>query len=172
MYYFWSTCSMIVHLLLKHPILTVALGLAGAAAFVKPIVGNYSSVANLESSAVFQEKIKEVNVSAGKTIDGAERYFQAILKVGGNDPAGLNRKALDDICGKIPDCPLNYDQILKNPGESVRFARLYFYELVNKYGAVETAVTAYHYGPTTVDKILKEGGKPPGDYLEKVKKHL
>lgn len=175
MYTITSCCQLLIHLLLKHPILTIAMGVLGASIFLVPLVktpmGENTEWA-VASNQQFIEKLKKVNEDPDfpKEMEEAERWFQAILAVGKGDP-GITRAALKDLeramnqgeMGKYPDCPIVYDVLKADNETKSRYARLYFYDQVRRFQNPEIAVLAYRYGPTNTSKIVKnyKAGKLP-----------
>ncbi|MCX6765677.1 MAG: hypothetical protein NT136_01815 [Candidatus Moranbacteria bacterium] len=198
-----SLCSALLHLLLKHPILIIALGLAAVVSITS--IGFKEDPSNVEQK--IQAKIEEVTspqkekmaneapptfkaimkAESGlslELLESAQIYFEAISRLGGVvkgahpdkksfGPPGLTRIALEDVLKKLPDCKdLGFDEILNDSEASTKFAYLYFLDLIYRFKSVETAVIAYHHGPTFVQKSLKEGKKLPRGYLDKVRSIL
>lgn len=186
MYTVTSCCQLLIHLLLKHPILTIAMGLIGASIFLVPMVKTPSGD-NTEwavaSNQQFIEKLKKVNDDPRypKEREEAERWFQAILAIGKGDP-GITKAALKDLeramnqgeMGKYPDCPI-VKEVLRSDNETkARYARIYFYDQIRRFQNPEIAVLAYRYGPTNTSKITKDykAGKLPKEqaaYLRNLK---
>ena len=163
-----NSCSLIVHILLKYPILALVLGISAAANFVNPMVHD-------TESSRFQVEIKVLESKLSLAAMGeAEKMFEAILKVMHSDgvsygPAGLTRPVLKDVCKRLQVCSLEektLDKILNSPRESVKYAKLYFYDMVHRFGSVEIAVIAYNAGPTKVASMIREGKKLPQSYLK------
>jgi hypothetical protein len=191
-----STCSAFIHLLLKFPVLIVALGLIGAVTFIKPY-------ANTPDNPALSSKVKTATVQqiqladkAPKTfnaiakaesdldkdiIEEAQKYFDAMTELGnetiGVHPdgksygsTGLTEVALKDVMGAFPDCAsFGYSEILTDDTAVMQFSYLYFLNLIHRYKSIDIAVTAYHYGPTKVDKWRKHKHKLPTKYLNTVK---
>jgi hypothetical protein len=233
-----GSCSALVHVLMRVPILVVLLGLLGAADFVRPYLagktaeeviqdGNFTAkvgelagnqakreMSEAAPTVFFSGIIKQETGTDAAEIEkcfaqgsmpaterekdacreierlivdnrGEEgRYFTAILKAGGNKwpgvhpdgvsygPAGLTRDALRDVFRQLPDCySLGYDEVLNTPGLSIKFAYLYFLDQIHGFGSIDSAVNAYHYGPTKAKKMEKTR-KVQSPYLKKVRKHL
>jgi len=177
-------------LLLKHPILAIAMGLVGASIWLTPIVKTptgYSTEWAVVSNQEFIEKMEKVNNDPMfvKKTEEAEKWFQAILTVGKGDP-GITKAALKDLerlmnqgeMGKYPDCPIDIPNLLKSDNETkATYARLYFYDQVRKFQNPELAVLAYRFGPANTAKIVKDykAGKLPKEqraYLNNTKKAL
>jgi len=51
---------------------------------------------------------------------------------------------------------------------NVRYGLYYFKKLEMKYGRKDYALAAYNFGPTYVDRIIREGDRIPSDYASKV----
>jgi len=190
MYTITSCCQILIHLLLKHPILAIAMGLVGASIWLTPIVKTptgYSTEWAVVSNQEFIEKMEKVNNDPMfvKKTEEAEKWFQAILTVGKGDP-GITKAALKDLerlmnqgeMGKYPDCPIDIPNLLKSDNETkATYARLYFYDQVRKFQNPELAVLAYRFGPANTAKIVKDykAGKLPKEqraYLNNTKKAL
>ncbi len=195
-----SLCSALIHFLFKYPILVIALGLTGSAAMVSNWLGDPSTAdqkaqakieqvitAKIQKNAndappTFKAVVKAESSLELKLLEDARINFEAIKKLGGNisgvhpdnksyGPPGLTRIALEDVFRKLPDCKnLGFNEVLNDPEASTKFAYLFFLDLIHRFRSVETAVIAYHHGPTFVQKSLKEGKKLPRGYLDKVKK--
>jgi len=177
-----SWCSAFVHLLIKHPILAVGLGLAAAANFLSPQLLD-RLVPEVERSAVFRAKIQklEADPMISELAKQSEPAFRAIIAVAAEKrtsipgtvaeeteiivqdfygPAGITRMALEDVLLKIPACQnLGYDKVRNDPELSAELAYLYFLDLIhvglNK--DAETAVKTYNYGPIRVKGATEEG---------------
>ncbi|MCF7835782.1 MAG: lytic transglycosylase domain-containing protein [Candidatus Marinimicrobia bacterium] len=187
-----SSCSAAIHLLIKHPILVIGLGLATTVSFLGLGAEEMTPqlVQKIERSSVFRAKIKELEAHPDifeltqKSVE--EKWFTAIKKVESGDkrigvhpdgvsygPAGLTKNAWKDVIGKIPCCKdLGYDEILNEAELSTSFAYIYFLELIHVFRDIETAVIAYNNGPTQVKKWQKANRPLPKGYLNKVKSHL
>lgn len=189
-------CGTVVHVLLAYPILTVALGLGGAAYFVKSFILDKPPPYTIEVTAKqamehpkFQAKIREVENIPGvkKLTEDADRIFQGILLVesGGRQidvhpdgvsygPAGLTLPALKDVHRKVCNASekLNYRAILTDPRESVKFAKLYFLDQVHRFGNVKTAAIAYHHGPTRVARWIRHHKPLPEGYWREIQKSM
>jgi hypothetical protein len=168
MYTLTSCCQLLIHLLLKHPILTIAMGVVGASIFLTPMVktptGDNTEWAVVSNQA-FVEKVKKVTDDPyyPKKMEEAERWFQALLATDKGDP-GMTRAALKDLeramnqgeMGKHPDCPI-VNEILKSDNETkTRYARIYFYDQMRRFENPEIAVLAYRYGPTNTSRMVKD----------------
>lgn len=190
MYTVQSCCALIIHLLLKHPILAIAMGVVGASIFLSPIVKTptgYNTEWAVVSSQEFIEKIEKVNNDPNypKKAEEAERWFQAVLATDKGNP-GITKAALKDLermmnqgeMGKYPDCPIEVSELLKSDNETKSaYARIYFYDQIRRFQNPELAVLAYRYGPTNTSKIAKnyQAGKLPKEqkaYLNNVKMAL
>jgi len=51
---------------------------------------------------------------------------------------------------------------------NVRYGLYYFKKLEKKYGRRDYALAAYNFGPTYVDRVIKEGERVPLDYASKI----
>ncbi|MCX8030014.1 MAG: hypothetical protein N3A59_00350 [Thermodesulfovibrionales bacterium] len=190
MYTLQSTCALIIHLLLKHPILAVAMGVVGASIFLTPLVKTpegYNTEWSVISNQAFTEKVDKIKADPlyTKRQHEAERWFQAVLALDNGKP-GITKAALKDLerminqgeMGKYPDCPIEIPDILRSDNETkVAYARLYFYDQMRRFQNPELAVLAYRYGPTNTAKIVKNynAGKLPKEqrsYLSNLKKAL
>lgn len=190
MYTLTSCCQILIHLLLKHPILTVAMGLVGASIFLNPIVktpSGYTTEWAVVSSQEFIEKQEKINndPTYAKKMGEAERWFQAILATDKGNP-GITKAALKDLernmnqgeMGKYVDCPIGGDELSRSDNETkAAYARIYFYDQMRRFQNPELAVLAYRYGPTNTAKIVKDynAGKLSKQYkayLDNVKKSL
>ncbi len=190
MYTVQSVCALLIHLLLKHPILAIAMGVVGASIFLTPLVKTpegYNTEWAVVSSKEFVEKIEKINNDPiyPKKMEEAERWFQAILATDKGNP-GITKAALKDLermmnqgeMGKYPDCPIDVPDLLKGDNATkATYARIYFYDQIRRFQNPELAVLAYRYGPTNTAKILKDyqAGKLPKEqkaYLTNVKKAL
>jgi hypothetical protein len=194
-----NPCSSFIHLLLKFPVLIVALGLAGAVFFLQPFANNpddpaiMAKVNSVKANTVkMSEKTPTVFDAIVKTesnldkdiLEESKKHFDAINALGGDivgvhpdgkshGSSGLTKIAAKEVSKKLPDCAsLGYDEIFNNDVAITQFSYLYFLDLVHKYKSINTAVTAYHYGPTKVDTWKKEGKPLPTEYLKKVKSHI
>lgn len=185
-----SVCALIIHLLLKHPILAIAMGVVGASVFLTPLVKTptgYNTEWAVVSSQEFIEKIEKINNDPAypKKMGEAEKWFQALLSVDKGNP-GITKAALKDLermmnqgeMGKYPDCPTDIPNLLKSDNQTrATYARLYFYDQMRRFQNPELAVLAYRYGPTNTAKIVKnyQVGKLPKEqkaYLNNVKMAL
>lgn len=190
MYTVQSACALLIHILLKHPILAIAMGVVGASIFLTPIIKTpegYNTEWAVVSNKEFVEKMDKINndPSYAKKMEEAERWFQAILSLDKGNP-GITNAALKDLermmnqgeMGKYPDCPIDRPNLLKSDNETrATYARIYFYDQVRRFQNPELAVLAYRYGPTNTAKIVKNyhAGKLPKDqkaYLANVKKAI
>lgn len=190
MYTVQSCCALIIHLLLKHPILAIAMGVVGASVFLSPMVKTptgYNTEWAVVSSQEFVEKIDKVNSDSTfiKKTEEAEKWFQAVLATDKGNP-GITKAALKDLerminqgeMGKYPDCPIEVPNLLKSDNETkATYARLYFYDQMRRFQNPELAVLAYRYGPTNTAKMVKnyQAGKLPKEqkaYLKNVKMAL
>lgn len=197
MYTFKGLCSTTVHVLLAYPILTLTLGLGGAAYVVKSFILDKPPPYTVEVTAkqvmenpAFQEKVREVEAVPGakELVGEAEKVFQGIILVesGGNmqigvhpdgvshGGAGLTPPALKDVHRLVCNASekLDYQAILNDPEESVKFARLYYYEMVNRFGGVKIGAIAYHHGPTRVARWIRYHKPLPQSYWRKVQKAM
>lgn len=199
MYIFKGLCSTAVHILLSRPILIVGLvGLGAAAMYVKSFIREQPPPYTIEVTAkkvmenhAFVEKIQEAekNPGAQELVDEAEKVFQGIILVesGGDEhisvhpdgvshgPAGLTLPALKDVHRLVCNSSekLDYRAILNDPEESVKFAKLYFLHMVQSFGGdLKIGTTAYHYGPTRVQRLVHRGKPLPQDYWNKVQKAM
>jgi len=190
MYTIQSCCALLIHLLLKHPILAIAMGVVGASIFLTPLVktpDGYNTEWAVISNPTFVEKMEKINndPTYPKKMQEAERWFQAILATDKGNP-GITKAALKDLerminqgeMGKYPDCPIEVPNLLKSDNETrATYARLYFYDQIRRFQNPELAVLAYRYGPTNTAKIVKDyqAGKLPKEqkaYLKNVKMAL
>jgi len=190
MYTVQSCCALIIHLLLKHPILAIAMGVVGASVFLNPLVKTpegYNTEWAVISNPAFIEKMDKLNNDPNhlKKTEEAERWFQAILATDKGNP-GITKSALKDLerminqgeMGKYPDCPIEVPDLLKSDNETrATYARLYFYDQMRRFQNPELAVLAYRFGPTNTAKMVKnyQAGKLPKEqksYLNNVKMAL
>ncbi len=190
MYTLQSSCSLLIHLMLKYPIMIIAMGLVGFSIFLTPLVKTPSGD-NTEWAVVsnpeFVQKYTAISTDPQyiNKMDEAERWFQAIVSDGKGDP-GITKSALKDLerlmnageFKKFPDCPLGLSDILNSDNETkARYARIYFYDQMRRFKNPEVAVLVYRFGPTKTDKIVKnyKAGKLPKEqkeYLANVKMAL
>lgn len=189
-----SPCSALIHTLVKYPILVIAIGLAAAGLFLtenKDIPALQEKIASvstpkIEAKADKVEPLFAAIMKAESNLDKdmvelTEKYFDAMTQLGGNHfgvhpdgksygAPGLTTQAIDDITRKLPTCAsFGYNDILDNDLATEQFAYLYFLDLVHKYKSIDTAVNAYHYGPTRIHRWRAEGKHIPTEYLNKVK---
>ncbi len=195
-----SPCSLVLHVLIKYPILVILMGLLGAGAFVtnaikqpdsdKVIEAKVASLAINKKAAARADKapttfdaiIKAESNLDKSMLEESKKYFDAIVSLGNGiigvhpdgksfGPAGLTRKALIDVLRKIPSCNniAGTDEILNSETANIQFAYLYFLDLIHRYKSVDTAITAYHYGPTRVDAWRQSDKQLPTAYLNRVK---
>lgn len=190
-------CGTVVHILLAYPILTVALGLGGAAIFVKSFILDKPPPYIIETTAKqvmehpkFQAKVhalEEIPSVKKLTLD-AERIFRGILLVesGGRvvkgvhpdrcsyGPAGLTPPALKDVHRKVCNASekLDYQAILNDPEENVKFAKLYFLDQVHRFKSIKIGAIAYHHGPTRVARWIRRHKPLPEGYWQKILKSL
>ena len=193
-------CSLVLHLLIKYPILVIVMGLLSAGAFVtnatkqldpdKVIEAKAASLAiNKKPVALankapntFDAVIKAESNLDKSILEESKKTFDAMVSLGNGTigvhpdgksfgPAGLTRNALIDVLRKIPTCEdiAGTNEILNSETANIQFAYLYFLDLVHRYKSVDTAVTAYHYGPTRVYAWRQSGKKLPTGYLNRVK---
>lgn len=179
MYNLQSCCSLLIHLVLKHPILVLAMGLVGLSIFLMPLVKTPTGY-NTEWAVVSNQEFvqKDTTISADSQyinkMDEAERWFQAILSIGKGDP-GITKSALKDLerlmnageFKKLPDCPLSISDILHSDNETkTKYARIYLYDQMRRFKNPELAVLAYRFGPTNTAKIVKnyKAGKLKKEY--------
>ena len=138
MYNPMSSCSAFVHLLMKHPVLIIAVGLASASGLIVQQFNN-------PEKTILVDTIKEAENNFGaNTVAMAKARFN-IIKNTGN---GLNNMTVKDVLGKIPACQnLNEEEIRDNPELLEKVAFLYFLDLIYKSeGDIETATTAFKSG--------------------------
>ncbi len=191
MYTVQSCCALIIHLLLKHPILAIAMGVVGASIFLTPLVKTpegYNTEWAVVSNQAFIEKMDKINNDPNhpKKMEEAERWFQAILATDKGNP-GITKAALKDLerminqgeMGKYPDCPIEVPNLLKSDNQTrATYARIYFYDQMRRFHQnPELAVLAYRFGPTNTSKMAKnyQAGKLPKEqkaYLKNVKMAL
>ncbi|MCJ7483583.1 MAG: transglycosylase SLT domain-containing protein, partial [Thermodesulfovibrionales bacterium] len=179
-------CSLVLHVLIKYPILVIVMGLLGAGAFVtnatkQPNSENFieakvtSLATNKEAVALenkapntFDAIIKAESSLDKSMLEESKKYFDALTSLGKGPigvhpdgksfgPTGLTEIALTDVLRKIPTCEdiAGTNEILNSETTNIQFAYLYFLELIYRYKSVDTAITAYHYGPTRVDAWRK-----------------
>ncbi len=158
-----SSCSAFIHVLLKHPVLVIALGIIGATGMLK---GDGSN----QTETILIEQIESAEKVAGKeTAAEASKWFQAIQQTN----IGLSHLAVKDVLGKIPACQnLSQEALQDQPKMVESIAFLYFLDLINRFGDIETAVVAFYSGPTQTQEWLDDGTPLPEDYLNQVKKYL
>ncbi|MFA6284923.1 MAG: transglycosylase SLT domain-containing protein [Parcubacteria group bacterium] len=137
----------------------------------------------------FQAKVRETEKVPGarELTDEAEKVFQGIVMVESGDkeigvhpdgvshgPAGLTLPALKDVHRLVCNSSekLDYQAILKNPVESRKFAKLYYLEMVHRFGDVKTAAIAYHHGPTRVSRWIRQHKSLPDSYWNKVQEAM
>jgi hypothetical protein len=195
-----SPCSLVLHVLIKYPILVIVMGLLSAGAFVnnatkqpdpdKVIEAKVASLAiNKKAVALankapntFDAVIKAESNLDESILEESKKTFDAMVSLGNGTigvhpdgksfgPAGLTKIALRDVLKKIPTCEdiAGTNEILNSETANIQFAYLYFLDLIHKYKSVDTAVTAYHYGPTRVDAWRQSGKQLPTAYLNIVK---
>jgi len=193
-------CSLVLHVLIKYPILVIVMGLLSAGAFVtnaikqpdsdKVIEAKVASLAINKKAAAHADKapttfdamIKAESNLDKSMLEESKKYFDAIVSLGRGSkgvhpdgksfgPSGLTKYALDDVFRKLPDCEdiAGTDEILNSETANIQFGYLYFLDLIHRYKSINTAVTAYHYGPTRVDAWRQSGKKLPTAYLNRVK---
>ncbi|MBI3631130.1 MAG: hypothetical protein HY221_02225 [Candidatus Sungbacteria bacterium] len=141
--------------------------------------------ASVASEAVVAQKSGVYITSAYLAALGdSTRYFEAILNARrardsrgvhpdgkSYGPSGLTPIAVRELLRKIPDCTsLSVKKVLLTPEENLKLGYLYFLDLVHRFRNVETAVVAYHIGPTKVSLLLRKGKPIPRRYLDTVKK--
>jgi len=143
---------------------------------------NESNVDMADKSLPVFKGIAAAETGAETTADDPEVWFEKIkfpkTKSTGvhsdgvsYGPAGLTKMALTDVLRKIPSCvELGYEEILNDPEASTKFAYLYFLDLINRFGNIETAVIAYNFGPTRTARYIRQSKPLPTDYLEAVRK--
>jgi hypothetical protein len=195
-----GVCSLVLHVLIKYPILVIVMGLLGAGSFVtnatkqpdpdKVIEAKVARLAtNKEADALanrapntFDAVIKAESGLDKSMLEESKKYFDAMTCLGKGPvgvhpdgksygPTGLTEIALTDVLKKIPTCKdiAGTEEILNSETANIQFAYLYFLELIHRYQSLDTAITAYHYGPTRVDAWRQAGKKLPTDYLNRVK---
>jgi len=59
-------------------------------------------------------------------------------------------------------------ETLFDPVANVRLGVSYLDELVDRFGDIEVALTAYNWGPTRIARRLREGGQLPVQYTDRV----
>lgn len=57
---------------------------------------------------------------------------------------------------------------LFDPASNVRIGVAYFAEMMDRFGNVDLALTAYNIGPNRTARILADGGKPPKRFSQAV----
>ncbi len=195
-----GVCSLVLHVLIKYPVLVIAMGLLGAGAFATNAIQQPNSDKLIETKVASLAANKEAAARAGKAPntfdaiikaesgldksmpDESQKYFDALSSLGKGPvgihpdgksfgPAGLTEIALTDVIKKLPACKdiAGTNEILNSETANIQFAYLYFLDLIHKYRSLDTAITAYHYGPTRVDTLRQSGKTLPTDYLNKVK---
>ena len=195
-----SPCSLVLHVLIKYPILVIVMGLLSAGAFVtnatkqpdsdKVIEAKVASLATNKKAVALANKapntfdavIKAESSLDKSMLEESKKYFDALTSLGKGaigvhpdgksfGPAGLTKIALRDVLKKIPNCEdiAGTNEILNSETANIQFAYLYFLDLIHRYKSVDTAITAYHYGPTRVDAWRQSDKQLPTDYLNRVK---
>jgi len=195
-----SPCSLVLHVLIKYPILVIVMGLLSAGAFVtnatkqpdsdKVIEAKVASLATNKKAVALANKapntfdavIKAESSLDKSMLEESKKYFDALTSLGKGaigvhpdgksfGPAGLTKIALRDVLKKIPCCEdiAGTNEILNSETANIQFAYLYFLDLIHRYKSVDTAITAYHYGPTRVDAWRQSDKQLPTDYLNRVK---
>ncbi len=193
-------CSLVLHVLIKYPILVIVMGLISAGSFVTNAVKQPDSDKIIETKVASLAIKKEAVALANKApntfdalikaesrldkymLEESKKYFDASTSLGKGaigvhpdgksfGPSGLTEIALRDVLRKIPTCEdiAGTNEILNSETANIQFAYLYFLELIHRYENVDTAITAYNYGPTRVDAWRQSGKKLPKDYLSRVK---
>lgn len=61
------------------------------------------------------------------------------------------------------------NEILYDPSKNIRMGVYFFHKLYQRFGDIDTALTAYNYGPTYVKKVLRKGKRLPKNYSQKVR---
>jgi hypothetical protein len=193
-------CSIVLHALIKYPILVIVMGLLGAGAFVTnatrqpdpdtvieakvaSLAANNKAVALANNAPNTFDAVIKAESGLDKSMrEESKKYFDAMTSLGKGPvgvhpdgksygPTGLTEIALIDVLNKMPTCKdiAGTDEILNSETANIQFAYLYFLELIHRYQSLDTAITAYHYGPTRVDAWRESGRKLPTDYLNRVK---
>ncbi|MDD2677970.1 MAG: hypothetical protein WC042_02390 [Candidatus Paceibacterota bacterium] len=190
-------CSSILHVLLKHPILSVGLGIVLAVNFLLPLADKYEEAEIIDSSFELNQKINELEndpalaealkkeigpIKESEVNKMVLNHFLAIEKVETSQGLeiketsfGFSKKALEYILEKIP-CPLiRIDEIMSDPKEKSNFAFLYFLDLIYRFKSLDLAVMAFHFGPEKTQEAFENQAPLPSDftnYLMKVKSAL
>ena len=144
-----SSCSAFIHLLMKHPILVIAMGLVGASGLIM-------QQANNPEKTILVTEIENAETNLGvNTVAEAKARFDVIKNIGN----GLNNMALKDVLGKVPACQnLSEEEVRDNPEMLEKVAFLYFLDLINKSGGdIEAATIAFQKakdGIISVDEII------------------
>jgi hypothetical protein len=184
-----NPCTAFLHLLLKHPILIIGIGIVTAFSLAKnkdterieKLVQSDTSWVNSNlSDSAFDMFLKIIEVESGIVIknDSNSDPFDIFSKIyteeknlgKHNDgvsygPAGLTKIALKSMTdGKCGDM----DYILNDPSLSTSYAYVYFLNLLHIYKDMKYAIIAYNFGTTRVSKFLKENKELPQDYYNKV----
>lgn len=193
-------CSLVLHILIKYPILVIAMGLLGAGAFatnaiqqpnsdklietkVASSARNKDAVARAnQAPSAFEAIIKAESSLEKSMLEESKKYCDTLISLGKGPvgvhpdgksfgPTGLTEPALTDVLNKLPTCKdiAGTDEILNSDTANIQFAYLYFLDLIYRYKSVDTAVTAYHYGPTRVNAWRQSGKNLPSDYMDTVK---
>jgi hypothetical protein len=168
MYTLTSSCQLLIHLVLKHPILTVAMGVIGATIFLAPVTntttgehGEWDVTSQQEVAARIQEL--EEDPGHHQKMEEAEKWFQALLAAGKGDP-GMTEAAMKNLerymnrgdMGEYPECPV-FHEILESDKETrIQFARIYFYDQMKRFENPELALLAFRFGPTNIAKMVNE----------------
>ncbi|MBP9749514.1 MAG: transglycosylase SLT domain-containing protein [Candidatus Pacebacteria bacterium] len=202
-----GSCTALVHILVRWPILVVLLGLGGAVPLVNNVLDepnaedileqhaealradeDWFSIASQAQALVpdngrlqheddlhyFQPEGVLGSVFVGIQRTEAEPRVTGVHPDGVSyGPAGLTGQALIDLYGTIPNCKtFGYDEVLNDPDLSVKFAYLYFLDLIHQFKDVETAIIAYNFGRTRTNMYLANGYTLPQEYLRRVKAKL
>lgn len=174
MYSHTSGGTAALHLIIKRPI-------------VAPLIAALLAIGAWAGTSAKTEQVKTPHKVLTMKVPAPAKNkisaFEAIKKMeSGNKPtgvhpdgksygaAGLTKNALKDVLpGRSDD---EYNAILNNNDQSVKYARMYFKRLKKYYkGNEELAIIAYHHGIGHVDHRLKKGVPMYKDYLAQVNKY-
>jgi soluble lytic murein transglycosylase len=103
----------------------------------------------------------------------------AIIRVESTfDPCALSKKGARGLMQVMPTRILGHEEVYEryafnhhkiyDPIENMTLGLTYFRSLVDRFGCVERAITAYNLGPTRLSRVLRTRGELKTRYTKKV----
>jgi soluble lytic murein transglycosylase-like protein len=96
-------------------------------------------------------------------------YYMAVSNVGAMGLMQLLPTTAEELAGKLKLDWRGPDSLF-DPVLNVQLGTAYIKQLADRYGDVSTALAAYNWGPTRIDRRIRKGSGVPSVYIKRVMK--